>query len=213
MNPIKKTFDAVTLGLALCASLLVSNVKAGTGFYFTPGVPTQVVGSTLGYAGNLNPSNNTATFTYIATNNGVISTNTAVAWPVGIAPSTSVTNVTPVYVTGKDVALQFTAQAMQTNGGTVVAQLGRSVQLPNTMPAGGVTNAAGTGLNIEWFGTITNVLPANTATSLNSQISLFGPTLNQGSAGDGAITTFYVGWITTPANVTLTNYSIWAASQ
>ena len=141
-----------------------------------------------------------------STTNGVVNFP---AWPISVAASTSVTNVTFVNVAGgSTVAVQFTASAMQTNGGAVTLRLGRNVQ------GGSPTNAVGTGLNIEWFDTLTNTLPANTATSANTVVGLYAtPTTMGNVSGDGACNGLYLGWITTPANVTLTNYSVYVNNK
>ena len=183
---LKFIIMAVAAGLALAAS-------AGNGFYFQPGVPNLLVSSSGG------PTNQVVT-------NAV--------WPSYITANTSVTNVTFFPTPGKDVAIQFTAQATTTNGGAVILSLGRSVQLPNQMPAGGITNANGSGLNIEWFATVTNTLPSNTATTAQTVHALIGPVTGYNTgAGEGGITTMYIGYINPAANVTLTNYSVWVNSQ
>jgi len=153
-------------------------------------------------------TNTTATYTTVTTNNGVAVTNTLTAWPGYIAASTTVTNISYVasYV-GFHAAVQFTASANQTNGGSVILQLARNIQ------GGAITNAQGTGLNLDLFATVTNTLPANTATSPTTTCWLLGPVNGQGYFGDGAIPNLYIYSITTPANVTLTNYQVYVNTQ
>ena len=198
-NFIKTTALAVAVSITLAAT-------ARGGYYLTPqSGPTQVIA----------PS---------TTSTALIPASTNLVWPSSIPASSTATNVTVISTAnGTHLALQFTGQATTTNGGNVIVQLGRSVQLPGSMPAGGVTNAIGTGLNIEWYATVTNAFPQNIngqSTNYNTFNFLFGPVLGNGNGngtggnqGEGAITTTYIGWITTPANLVLTNYSVWAAVQ
>ena len=188
------------------ASILTAASALAAGYYITPqSGPVQVL-------------------TSATTSTALIPASTNLVWPNAIPASSTATNVTVVSTAaGLHLALQFTGQATTTNGGNVIIQLGRSVQLPGQMPAGGVTNAVGTGLNIEWFATVTNTFPQNIngqSTNYNTFNFLFGPILGNGAGngtggnqGEGAITTTYIGWITTPANLVLTNYSAWAAVQ
>jgi hypothetical protein len=126
------------------------------------------------------------------------------AWPNSIAASTSVTNVTKLDVSaGLHTSIQFDASATQTNGGAVIIQLARSIY-----PGATQTNALGTGMRLDLFATVTNTLPANTATANSTVCNLFGPVIGQSYNGDGAIPNFYIYSITTPANVTLTNYAV-----
>ena len=145
------------------------------------------------------------------TNTATVNTNSPMAWPCFIAAGTTVTNVTKIDVSGGEtVALQCTCSALQPNGGNVIVQLGRNIQGTSA------TNSVGTGMNIEWFATITNALPVDgTATSPKTVCYTFGPPTGAASGGtgatEGAVNAFYVGWITCPANLTLTNYYIWAS--
>jgi hypothetical protein len=127
-------------------------------------------------------------------------------WPTSIAASTYVTNVTAIAVNGgKDLALQFIASATTTNGGTVNFQIGRSVA-----PVA-ITNSVATGAAIEWVGTVSLVLPANTATSAATvTTNFYSATAN--TLG-GGYPYAYIGYIQTPANVTLTNYSVYANAK
>lgn len=150
----------------------------------------------------INSAATTATnLTFGANTNGI--------WPCYIPASTAVTNVTAVDVSnGKVATIQFTAAASQTNGGIVLLSIGRSVQ--GLYP----TNSSGGGAGIEWVGVITNTLPANTATTANTvcyTISEQQPAtaLNGTPLALGANTRIYLGTITTPANVTLTNYAVY----
>lgn len=170
---------------------LVANAQSG---YYQTSSPKQIINSTVGL-----------------TNQGVLPNG---VYPSSITAGTSVTNVVPFAVPGKDVAIQFNLQVLATSGAAatnVVVQLGRSVMLPSQMPAGGVTNAAGTGLNIEWFGTMTNTIPGGTTAGTTVVAhALFGPITGQSSAAaDGGMSTFYIGYITAPAGTTVTNYSFW----
>ena len=187
------------VGLVCSLVLEAAPAKAGTGFYYQPGIPSLIVNSVGG-----------------PTNQAVLSTN--LNWPSYIAAGTSVTNVTPFSVAGTHEAIQLNVALTTTNGPVatnVIFQLGRSVQLPNQMPSGGVTNAAGTSMNIEWFATITNTIPAAQAVgAVSVSHALFGPVTGYSSGpGDGAVTTYYLGWITAPTGLTLTNYSVWVNGQ
>ena len=149
------------------------------------------------------------------TNQIVLFTNGVGLWPSSIYAGQSITNVTPFQVAnGKDVAIQMNNQLVTANGSTptnVVYLIGRSVQSPSTMPAGGVTNAAGTGLNIEWFTTLTNTAPASLAANTTfTSHALFGPVLGYSSGlGDGAVNWFYLGVVTAPTTIAVTNSSVW----
>lgn len=187
--------------------LILSSLLAAVAFcataqpaYYQQSSPKNIINSTIG------PTNQ------------IVGTNGIFLYPSFVAAGTSVTNCTPFSVPGKDLAIQFNAQiatASSANATNIIVQLGRSVQLPSQMPSGGVTNAAGSGMNIEWFATITNTLPASAAANTTYvSHALFGPITGQSSgSGDGAVTTFYIGYITTPASTVLTNYSFWVNGQ
>lgn len=148
----------------------------------------------------INSASTTATnLTFGGTTNGI--------WPKVIPASTSVTNVTRLDASGAAVSLQFTASANETNGGAVIIQLARSIS------GGSPTNSTGTGLKLDLFATMTNTLPANTATSPNTVIASWNAVAGQSATGHGAEKTWYIYSITTPANVTLTNYSIYPQTR
>lgn len=144
--------------------------------------------------------------------NQTVGTGTNWVWPVRIDAATSVTNVTAIDVTsGSSLALEFDVQT--TAGGSaatnIIVQLGRSVS------GGSPTNAVGTGLKVEWVGSITNTLPAsftnNQTYTACSQLG--GLTGFSTGVSEGAMNTIYVGWITTPTGVAITNYSIYAKTK
>lgn len=175
-------------GAVVAAALLISYTAsaAQVGGATLGGFPGKIVDSTLS-------TTNIALFPSL--------------YPSGIAASTTVTNVILIPTAGNHIVFQFTAAAMQTNGGNVIVQFARNVQ------GGSLTNTLGTGLNLDLFATMTNTLPANTATTANTTCFLFGPVNGQAYIGDGAVPNFYIYSITTPANVTLTNYSVWVNVQ
>lgn len=187
--------------LVVAAVMLAVSFTASAAFSFTGG-PAQLVKSTAG------PTNQ------------VVGTNGIFLYPSYVAANTSVTNVIPFSVnTGSHVAIETDVQITGPTAATttnIIWQLGRSVRaVTDQNPSVNPTNAAATGWVIDWFGTITNTLPASAAGSNTyTATALFGPVTGQSSgAGDGAATTFYLGWVTTPANVTMTNYSVWFNTQ
>jgi hypothetical protein len=108
------------------------------------------------------------------------------------------------------LALEFNTQVTAATAASVtnvIVQIGRSVS------GGSPTNAVGTNLKVEWFGTFTNTLPASAAANTTyTAIAQLGPVSGFSTGGaEGALSRIYIGWITAPANVTLTNYSIYAS--
>lgn len=139
--------------------------------------------------------------------------NTNMTWPNNIPAGQSMTNVTAFDVSkGSHVAIQMNNQvsiAAAASVTNIVYHIGRSIQ-NNT-----ITNALGTSCNIDWFATITNQLPASAAANTTyTSSALFGPVTGfSNGAGDGAMTTFYIGWIDPPANLAVTNSSVFVNSQ
>lgn len=189
-----KTKFKFMLGLA-CAAMLVS-AQAQSGYYATTSPKLAVFGA--------------------VTNQVQVSTN--LVWPTSIAAGVSWTNVTPFAVNGHQTTIQvniaYTTTMAASTTNTII-QIGRSVQLPSQMPPHGVTNNWGTGLNIDWFATITNTAVASLAAgTVSTSLASFGVQPGQSSgAFDAACTTYYIGNITAPAGGTITNYSIYVNSQ
>ena len=150
----------------------------------------------------INSASTTATnLTFGANTNGI--------WPCYIPASTSFTNVTAFPVSnGKLASIEFNVASSQASASNVVWQIGRSVS------GNSPTNSTATGAKIEWFATYTNTLP-NVANQVATGIAQFGEPSSSGivNYGDGACTTFYIGWVTTPALTTLTNYSVYVNCQ
>ena len=132
-------------------------------------------------------------------------------YPLTISATTA-TNVVAIPLgKTKDLAIQFNGQlyqnsatAIATNSpaGTVTLQLGRNVQ------GGCATNAMGTGLNIEWVGTLTTSIATNLSTGTFMLDTNFSDNTGTGTLG-GALGSAYVGWITASTYVTLTNYQVY----
>lgn len=145
--------------------------------------------------------------------NQILSTTNTVAWPTCILSGQSVTNVTAFSVSsGTHLVIEMdnqitTAAAAGTTN--IIYQIGRNVS------GGSPTNALGTGLKIEWFATITNILPASAAANTTyTKCICFGPQTGYTDGPfEGGCTTFYVGWITAPANLTVTNSQVYVNSQ
>lgn len=146
--------------------------------------------------------------------NQLFGVNTNGIWPSCILPGQSVTNVTPIAVNGTQVSFQFDAQVTVTAAASptnIIAHIGRSVRLPQNMPSRGISNAIATGATIDWFATITNQLPSSAVanTTYTAPIATFGPQTGfTTGAAEGGCTTFYLGWIDAPANLTVTNWQI-----
>lgn len=187
----------VATAAAAVAALPTAPALAG-GYYFVQGSPTLVVNS-IGANTNYAPA--------------AVSTN--LTWPASLPGGVSITNVTAINVANsRSIAFQMNCQITASDAASVtnvIFQIGRSVQTPNSMPAGGITNGFGNGLNIEWFATITNQLPASAAANTTyTSHALFGPQLGYSSgAFEDAMTTYYIGYIQPPANLTVTNYQVW----
>lgn len=122
-------------------------------------------------------------------------------WPSSLPASSTLTNITAFPVSGGTHAFfQFVASATTTNGGNVTYTIGRNNGAALLVPS---TPSQIAGQGIEWFSTFTQTLPANTATTATTSCTNF-----YDANGGGGVGTFYIGIITTPANVILTNYSV-----
>lgn len=187
-----KLKNKLFIGLAIVASVISLNAATVVAVLPQSGVPV------------INSPAATAT-------NQIFGTTTNGLWPKQVFAGTSVTNVTPVKIVGAHTAIEFDVQLNTASGATnanVILQLGRSVsgQTP--------TNAWGTNCKIEWFTTITNILPASAvADKTYTSVTLLGPSTGQSIApADGAVTTLYLGWITNPSGMTVTNYQVYVNS-
>lgn len=146
--------------------------------------------------------------------NQIFGVNTNGIWPSDVVAGGTVTNVTafPLPAGTKTVAFQMNSQVMATMGASTTNHiwfLGRNVQ------GGYPTNSIGSGLNIEWFTTITNTLPASgVAGTIYTATATLGPVSGQSAAGTPAAntlagyTTLYIGGCVAPANCVITNYSL-----
>ena len=139
-----------------------------------------------------------------STNSGTAVTNGL--WP-RIISNASVTNVIKIAAnSSREIAFQVTGNLMATNATAVnvVYQLGRSVQNVS------ITNAASlANLNIEWIGTLTNTIPVNSTTGTSTYNVGTATSLSQGNIAKGAIGYYYIGYVTVPAAVNYTNYSVY----
>lgn len=183
----------------------LKHILATLALFATVAVSVQAAPPNLGMTPVVSPSTTRT--------NGAVGTGTNWVWPSCIFAGASVTNVTAIDVSaGQALALEFNAQCTTAQGVSatnIIVQLGRSV-------SGGIpTNALGTGVKIEWFGTITNTLPASAAANTTyTSVSQFGPVNGFSTGGaEGALQTIYIGWITAPANTIVTNYSIYAKTK
>lgn len=133
--------------------------------------------------------------------NSSSTTNTAVnfpAWPV--LANGNITNFTKFDVgNSKFVSIQITCQTTNTTStSNVVWTVYKSVS------GGNPTNALGTSLRFTTLGTITNVLNGVTP------VTAIGDFSDSQIAGS---TTLYIGYVTTPSNSGITNYTVYARGK
>jgi len=147
--------------------------------------------------------------------NQLFGVNTNGIWPGGIYAGQTVTNITPVTIDSntKTVGIQLNSQVMATIGACPTNHiwfLGRNIQ------GGSPTNAIGTGLNIEWFATVTNTIPASAVVgTVYTSTTTIGPVNGVTTAGAPSATTLdgystlYIGGCVAPANCEVTNYQFY----
>jgi hypothetical protein len=151
--------------------------------------------------------------------NQLFGVNTNGIWPGGIYAGGTVTNITAVSLAPdtKTVGIQMNSQVMATIGASPTNHiwfLGRNIQ------GGAPTNAIGTGLNIEWFATVTNTIPASAVVStVYTSTTTIGPVTGATTAGAPSATTLagystlYIGGCVAPANCAVTNYQFYVSQS
>lgn len=155
--------------------------------------------------------NSAASSPFINSANAVTNIVVYPQWP-NLAQGT-VTNWTEIDISrANNVALQFTASSTNTTTtSNVVWTVYRSVQGLNP------TNAAGTSVNAEVLGYVTNVLngvtPVTTVavyTTLPKTTAVGNQSTDLGIAG---VQSLYIATVNTPSNSGITNYSVFAGGK
>lgn len=128
-------------------------------------------------------------------------------WPNVVAGGVSVTNWTKIDISGaKEVALNFSCAS--TNAGTtsnIVWQVYESAK--GTLP----TNAAGTSVDCDLLGTVTNVLNGTTRVTTVAKYNAnprSASTYQSADTGIAGVQSLYVGIVTVPALSGITNYQV-----